>query len=250
MSRVINITPFEEITNINLNECISESPLKGFELPRGMFKKKDDIFGLDNWDTDHWELILNNRIISINRNFGYAMFYYYKGIPDDEWFISPGKEGQSVEFFPHFDDQHTSNHFNFKYFVDIFFLKAYTVYETIGHLLYKLYDLEINEDDPRDQVSFKSAIFKLKPENHRLYKDLCKLKRSDDFKKGVAMRNDIAHNHPPYDIDSGVTKSKGGIITMGIGNYTTSKEIKETMIDFLRSIKVTFEMLEKHLPLS
>ncbi|CAM4185398.1 hypothetical protein BS11774_16630 [Bacillus subtilis] len=250
MSRVINITPFEDITNINLNECISESPLKGFELPRGMFKKKDDIFGLDNWDTDHWELILNNRIISINRNFGYAMFYYYKGIPDDEWFISPGKEGQSVEFFPHFDDQHTSNHFNFKYFVDIFFLKAYTAYETIGHLLYKLYDLEINEDDPRDQVSFKNAIFKLKSKNHRLFKDLNKLKRSDDFKKGVDMRNDIAHNHPPYDIDSGVTKSKGGIITMGVGNYTTSTEIKETMIGFLRSIKTTFEVLEKHLPLS
>jgi hypothetical protein len=50
--------------------------------------------------------------------------------------------------------------------------------------------------------------------------------------------------HPPYRIDSGISKSEGFM-----GKYTTSNEIKKVMIGLLRSIKATFEVLEKHLPL-
>ncbi|MCK6256828.1 hypothetical protein LCY76_09500 [Fictibacillus sp. KIGAM418] len=62
------------------------------------------------------------------------------------------------------------------------------------------------------------------------------------------MRNDIAHNHPPYRIDSGIRKING-IELWGVGKYTTSSEIKAAMIGLLRSIKATFEVLEKHLPI-
>lgn len=245
----ININPFEGITEVDLNKCTKESPLKDFELPKGMFEKEDDhLMNLDNWDTQHWETVLENRLLSVDRNFGYTMFYYYKGIPDDEWYMSPGKNGKSVQYYPHFEEIHYSNFYNFTYFVDTFFLKAYTLYETIGHLLFKLYDFEINEVDPRDQVSFNSAIFKLKNVNRALYKDLNKVKYSNDFQIGVKMRNDIAHNHPPYHIDSGIRKSHG-VTTFGVGKYTTSSEIKAAMIGLLRSIKATFEVLEKHLPI-
>lgn len=247
--RKINIIPFEEITEVDLNEYTKESPLKDFKLSRGMFEKEDDhLMNLDNWDTQHWETVLNNRFLSVNRNFAYAMFYYYKGIPDEEWFISPGKKGNSVDYFPHYTEQNYSNAFNFHYFVDTFFLKAFTMYETIGHLLFKLYDFPINQDDPRNQVSFNSAIFNLKNVNHALYKDLNKVKYSNDFQVGVKMRNDIAHNHPPYHVDSGIRKMDG-VTTYGVGNYTTSSEIKIAMIGLLRSFKATFEVLEKHLPI-
>src|SRR5699024_9781836 len=83
-----------------------------------------------------WQMLLRNKLISINNDFGYALFYYYKGIPDDEWYMSPGKQGQSVQYYPHFEDQHYSNLYNFSYFVDIFFLKYITVTETIVHIFY------------------------------------------------------------------------------------------------------------------
>ncbi|MBT2606510.1 hypothetical protein J7E55_26480 [Bacillus sp. ISL-53] len=54
--------------------------------------------------------------------------------------------------------------------------------------------------------------------------------------------------HPPYRIDSGISKSEG-LVAFGVGKYTTSNEIKKVMIGLLRSIKATFEVLEKHLPL-
>lgn len=244
----IHINLFEDITMVHRRENTKESPLKDFKLPKGMFQKEDDyIFILDNWDTQHWETILANRLLSLDRNFGYAMFYYYKGIPDDEWFIAPGKQGQSIQYYPHFEEKHYSNFYNFTYFVDVFFLQSFTIYETIGHLMFKLFGFEINEDNPRDQISFNNAIFKLKEINPTLYKDLNQVKYSDDFKFGLRMRNDIAHNHPPYRINSGISKSNG-VVTLGIGEYTTTSEIKKVMIGLLRSIKATFEVLGEHLP--
>jgi Cthe_2314-like HEPN len=249
MERKINIKPFEGITEVDFNECTKESPLKDYKLPKGLFQKEDDHFmDSDNWEIQHWERVLGNRLLSVERNFGYTMFYYYKGIPDDKRFKSPEENGNSAQYFPHFEEQHYSNHYNFTYFVDNFFLKAYTLYETIGHLLFKVYDFKINEDDPRNQVSFNSAIFKLKNVNRPLYKDLNKVKYSDDFQIGVKMRNDIAHNHPPYHKDSGIRKING-IELWGVGKYTTSSEIKAAIIGLLRSIKTTFEVLEKHLPI-
>lgn len=191
------------------------------------------------------ETVLKNRFLSVNRNFGYAMFYYYKGIPDDTWFASPGKQGQSVEYFPHFEEEHYSNFHNFAYFVDVFFLQSFTLYETIGHLLFKLFDQEIGEYTQR-QISFNNAIKKIEKINRSLYRSLEEVRESDDYKLGVQMRNNIAHNHPPHHIDSGISKSNG-VVFAGIGKYTTSNEIKKVMIGFLRSIKETFEVLEKYL---
>ncbi|MED3912804.1 hypothetical protein P4597_27350 [Peribacillus simplex] len=53
---------------------------------------------------------------------------------------------------------------------------------------------------------------------------------------------------PPCRIDTGISKSEG-LVAFGLGKYTTSNEIKKVMIGLLRSIKATFEVLEKHLPL-
>lgn len=244
----IHIKPFEEIEKINIDENTKDNPLKDFKLPKGLFKQRNDDFFklLEDWETQHWERLLNNRLLSLNRNFGYAIYYYQKGIPDDEWFISPGKEGKSVQYFPHFKDKHYSNHFNFTYFVDVFFLQSFTLYETIGHLLFKKYGFKIAENKPSDQVSFNNAIYKLKKINQSLYRSLNKVKYSCDYQRGVKMRNNIAHNHPPHQIDSGISNYKG-LVAFGVGKYTTSNEIKEIMIGLLKSIRKTFEVLEKNL---
>src|SRR5699024_6709435 len=113
-----------------LEEMTKENLLQHFNLYEGIFRKENDLLASSaDIDVDHWQMLLRNKLISINNDFGYALFYYYKGIPDDEWYMSPGKQGQSVQYYPHFEDQHYSNLYNFSYFVDIFFLKSFTVYE-------------------------------------------------------------------------------------------------------------------------
>src|SRR5699024_10162593 len=139
---------------------------------------ENDLLALsENIDLDHWQRLLRNKLVSINNDFGYALFYYYKGIPDDEWYMSPGKQGQSVKYYPHVEEQHYSNLYNFSYFVDIFFLISFTVYETIGHLLFKLYIFKIKRN-----ISFNNAILKLKDVNYPLYKELDSIKNSENYK--------------------------------------------------------------------
>ncbi|MBM7647693.1 hypothetical protein JOC78_000614 [Bacillus ectoiniformans] len=245
----IHIKPFENIEEINLALFSKDNPIADYELPSGLFAKEEgNLFFkiLLNNEVRHWEYLLNNRLLALNLDFAYSMHYFEKGIPDDEWCMSPGFKGQSVQYYPHFTDEHFSNLHNFSYFVDIFFLKAFTVFETLGHLLYKHYELPHDKDDWRDQISFKSAIFKLNKVNPTLHKELKEITKSKPFSDGVSMRNNIAHNHPPYEISSGVKiKENGG--SFGIGDYTTSKEIRRVMIGLLESIKQTFEVLDKNL---
>lgn len=83
-----------------MEEATKESPLKDYEIPNGIFQKEDEHpLNLDNWDIKHWETVLKNRFLSVNRNFGYAMFYYYKGISDDLCFASPGTVFNPIYLF-------------------------------------------------------------------------------------------------------------------------------------------------------
>ncbi|TWT08195.1 hypothetical protein FQV26_10405 [Planococcus sp. CPCC 101016] len=244
----IYIEPFEGINDFDINSYSKENPLHDYKFSENIFRPtgNDPHLILRKLDAAHWNSILTNRLLSVNLNFSYCMFYFYKGIPDEEWYISPGRGGQSVEYYPNFENKHYSNLYNFTYFADIYFLKAYTVCETIGHLLFKFYEFKIDEKNSLDQISFNSAIYRLKNIYPDFYKALNKVKYSDAFKKGVAMRNDIAHNHPPYEITSGIRFSSKGA-SFGIGEYTTAGEIKKVMIDFMESIKKLFEILHKYL---
>ena len=210
----------------------------------GYLKKREICSSFINGELEHWEDLLRTRVASLKFEFGYAMYYFKRGIPDEEWFIPPVIEGEYVRMFPHFKDEHFTNWYNFCYFVDNFFLKAFTVYETIGHLLYKQFDLPLNEDDWRDQISINSAIFKLKRINPQLHIDLKEVKNSPEFSRGIKMRNDIAHNHPPHQI---ATRFRGDTNSFSPGSYTPSNEIRKTIIDLSASIKQTFDVLKKHL---
>src|SRR5699024_866834 len=70
----IQINPFEDITKINLEEMTKENPLQHFNLSEGIFRKENDLLALsENIDLDHWQMLLRNKLISINNDFGYAL---------------------------------------------------------------------------------------------------------------------------------------------------------------------------------
>lgn len=218
------LKPFEGITEIDKKEVMKENPLKNYDFPIGMFESNP--FDFFDSDIRHWETVLKNRIGSVNRDFGYAMFYFYKGISD-------GDRNQ-------YSEQDWRNFFNFIYFVDGFFLKAYTVFETIGHLLYKRFNFKSN-----NYISFKNSIQKINKVNKQLHYDLNRIQESTSFKNGVKMRNDIAHNHPPQHPDSGMRK-EDGLLVERAGEYTIPSEIKAIMIGYLKSIKQTIDIFKNH----
>lgn len=244
--QVIRIKKFEGIEKVDLSKYEEENPL--LHLPH--YKHKDIFIGKANkspimYDIHHWESILRNHYTSVITNFAYAMHYFYKGIPDDEWVVISESEG-SVEYFPHFKDEHYGNLDNFCHFIDVVFLKAFSIFEAIGHLLYKFFELKLNDKNQRDKVSFRSAVVKLQTVDPLLYEELMNIIKSPEYTRGVKLRNQITHNHPPYTLGSGINVINGETV-YSIPDYTPSKEIKNTMVEILESIRTTLDVLEKNI---
>src|SRR5689334_16106745 len=76
-----------------------------------------------------WVVHLQNRIAQTTWSHRLMMYYFNKGIPDEEWCISPGSEGQSIEYYPHFSDRDDDVKMMFDYYSDIFYYKLFSVWD-------------------------------------------------------------------------------------------------------------------------
>lgn len=88
----------------------------------------------------------NNKVGSLAITYALARHYFDKGIPDDPWYISPGKEGQSIQYFPEFQDEHWMRRYWFNYFSDTFYLKISSVWDSIVEILNHYYKLDYPND--------------------------------------------------------------------------------------------------------
>jgi hypothetical protein len=70
-------------------------------------------------------------------------YYFQKGIPDKTWFISPGRDGSSIEYFPYFKAIDFSTKLHFDYFSNIFYVNLFSAWDIIGHILNEFYLLNI-----------------------------------------------------------------------------------------------------------
>lgn len=71
-------------------------------------------------DIRTWTVHLQNRLIQTRWSYVLLMFHFNKGIPDDELFISPGRKGESIEYYPHFEKKDHLVKAQFDYYADIF----------------------------------------------------------------------------------------------------------------------------------
>ncbi|MFD2168495.1 Cthe_2314 family HEPN domain-containing protein [Tumebacillus lipolyticus] len=195
----------------------------------------------------HWAEILWDRITDVEMSYVFATFYYEKGIPDDPHFISPGKAGNSYDLFPHFTEPaHTTRKIMFDYYADVYYYKLFSTFDTVGHIVFQCYGLTLDENK-NENVSFKTAINKLKTVNPALRRALLEIKRSSIFKKADRTRNDTTHNHPATMVTSGISVIKQKI-SLGIGEYRNSKTTHEQMYDSFQLIVDVVGALKQHIP--
>ena len=130
------------------------------------------------------------------------MFYFGKGIPDDEWFISPGKKGESIQYYPHFEKKDFLIKAQFDYYADAFYHKLFSAWDTLGHLLNVVYELEI------ERASFDNAVKKLKTVKPALHAKLTAIMDSADFQTMRQFRHSVTHNHLPDTLALGLEESR------------------------------------------
>lgn len=71
------------------------------------------------------------------------MFNYNNGIPDEEWYVSPGKNGNSIDYFPHFKEENYTYLYWFGFYMDSYYSKFFSLLDTIYHLINIRYDFEV-----------------------------------------------------------------------------------------------------------
>jgi len=210
--RFYNATPFETLSQriITLaNQSSSESGLSGFKKAV---------------DTKEFLLQLQYRLADIAKSYVLLMHFFEKGIPDDEWHISPGKSEASVEYFPHFEPIHFLIKDWFDYYADTFYYQLFSAWDMVGHILNVRYSLGIKQQD----VYFHRAMHKLNDKDKALYMRLDEIRNHPVFREAKKLRNEIAHNHLPSSTGISVTlNEKGGGI--GIREYTISAAITKNV---------------------
>lgn len=201
-----------------LAEGVDWNSLKVHELRIGFSDgEASDIRSLPkNLIGTRWLFHLQNRLADVFISYVMASFYLSRGIPDEPWYLSPGKSGNSVDYFPEFEEVHFTRKAQYDYYVDVFYYKLFAACDTLGHLLNTLYDLSI----PSSRVYLGTAVDGLlsrNPDLHRRFKEII---ASQAFQDAHAFRIAITHNSPPNEAGPLVASPTPTGYLVGLGSYT------------------------------
>lgn len=233
---------FEYPSRDDWEKLVKTLPLEKLRINLSDFEKRGNSPNhfVDSIEIDTWTMHLSHRLADICKSYVMLMYYYNKGIPDDEWYISPGRKGESIQYFPHFEKEHFYAKDQFDYYADMFYYKIFSAWDTIGHVLNVLDDLGIKEKN----VSFNLAVKKLEEKNLNLYNNLKELKGDPNFKEAKRLRHDITHNYLPGSVGSGIKRPSNNTITYGVGSYTPSKKIKDNVIKAIGLLVKTLDYIK------
>lgn len=121
---------FELLSQEEWNQYLSEEKIDSIMVDKGVFAKFSDkimMYPILMEEIDE----LNNKVGSIKVSYALCRHYYDKGIPDKPYYISPGKDGQSVQYFPNFKNEHWMRLYWFNHFADAAYMKLFSVWDTL-----------------------------------------------------------------------------------------------------------------------
>jgi hypothetical protein len=207
------------------------------KLSLDMKKRQFDILNFDESfyavNLSYWLQEFNNRAFDLIANYTLLKSYFDSGIPDDEWYFSPGKNGQSIEYFPHFEEKHFGNLYWFGFYVDSY----YTRFEGLIDSVYHLINIKYRFDIEPSMGFIGKVLKKLETDDKDLFDYLNALPNNSVYTKVKDFRNNIVHNFRPNQVDSGynrtVNSNGSRTITMSVGDYTTSKGFLDNINDSL-----------------
>ncbi|PGD77079.1 hypothetical protein COM46_08565 [Bacillus pseudomycoides] len=239
----IKIDMFEFPTKEEMIPLLKESPLYNYQIASDLFHwTNQKLFGLDT--IDHLNFIrnlassLNKRIFQLNFSYAYLLCYSNRGISDGE-----------NTYLNNLTDKEWTNKVHFDQNVDSLFQKAFTALDLLAHLLFACLGLkterEIKGKTKKINKSFNGAMSEVKIVDRELFNRLNKIKVSSEFKEASKVRNDIIHNHPPYEKRNQIVENSDGTNSL-IVQYTPSKRLLEIAQDLLECMKRIFKIIEDY----
>lgn len=189
-----------------------------------------------------WFIDLVNRLRHARWSYVVVTSLYQKGIPDEEWRRDPGPGEWATTYFPNFTHDDHIRKAQFDYFVDIFFFKAYSSLDTLGHLLIHVFDVQL-----KSKPDFHQVVNALKAIRPQLYGDLTIIITSDAFKKFKRFRHGATHNESLGGINSLAERVSPNHVTFGTGSYISSLEIFDTVQTSVQLLVEIFKAIDKQI---
>ena len=188
----------------------------------------------------------NNKVGSVSITYALCKHYYDRGIPDDPWCISPGNQGQSVQYMPLFQQEHWMRRYWFNYFADTYYLKLFSIWDSVVEILNHFYGLDYASD-----LRLRGKVIKwLESNSPRVFSLFEDILSDSTYQNALKYRTAAAHGTSPstvsntvkrkneeVEIVAGVDQSgrpimkrvKGEVISIEVGEYTHVATIMSNM---------------------
>ena len=138
----------------------------------------------------------NNKVGVLNISYVLSRHYFDKGIPDDQWYISPGKNGSSIEYMPNFQEIDWLVHYWFSYHCEAVYYKLFSIWDSVVSFINEYYQMGYKEDS-RFRKDVLKELKKNRSDIANLMKDILDEKV---YKDANMYRTNIVHGTPPSEI--------------------------------------------------
>ncbi len=240
---------FELLTQEEWNQYLGEEKIDSIMIDKSMFDKFSDRIMMHPILMEEINA-LNNKVGSIKVSYALCRHYYDKGIPDNPYYISPGKEGQSVQYFPNFESEHWMRLYWFNHFADAAYMKLFSVWDSVTEILDTFYDMGIDKN-----MRFKFRVMdELKQKDNAIWTFLKQdVLESELYQKAERYRNSFAHYSGPSTVSNSYTmergkevefpevqedgtikmvKRKATVLSCRVGDYTYVDDIVNNILEF------------------
>lgn len=234
-------------TEEDMRSLYSCFPFESYKIQDSDFaiKQTNGIEGIRQFATHQeliaWKRVLHNKFNDVARAYVMMMFFYNQGIPDEPYYISPGKKGQSVEYFPNFKKEHFVIKDSFDFYTDVYFFKFFSAIEDgILQILNVYFSVGLDACE----VSWRVFCSRFVNIDSNILNFLKKIYKDNRYKKGKDFRNSITHRLPTGSQDTGIRREENAVV-FRVHEYVKARETVEVAKELLDFGMEAFERIKK-----
>ena len=218
---------FELLTQQEWDNYLGTHLFDNLLIHSEQFNKPSDIFAIFSlMRLDELLIEHNNKVGSVNITYALCRHYFDKGIPDDPWYISPGNNGQSIQYFPLFQEEHWMRQTWFNFFSDAYYLKISSLWDSIMEIINHYYELNMKSD-----LRMRDNVLKWLKENHNnIYLVFCDIMADPVYESARQYRTSAAHGTSAGSIQNKIkiNKEVAEITDMDEKDQVTEKKVRTT----------------------
>lgn len=231
---------FELLTQEEWNKYLDSELFASMLIEPNLFSVSDDHFarlvfnqGLVNYIRQH-----NNKVGTLKVSYALCRHYFDKGIPDEPWYISPGRNGESVQYMPEFKSEDWLKRYWFSYFAEAVYFKLFSIWDSVVGFINEYYQMGHVED-----YRFRSNVMKSLNSQRKDIKDfMSDILNEQIYSDANMYRTKIVHGSTPTDVSSGININRNSDAEVVDRNEDGSLKLTEDGKVIMKKVKASLQV--------